>query len=581
MEPGGSAECAAAPRQPLPPDPRRGLRGFADYHAHMFSDLAFGGYLFAGRAFALEPEPAAARDALAPCKHTSITHPLTAIVASSLGDGVHGHDGYPAFSTWPRANTRVHQQMYVDWLYRAYRYGLRLVVVTPTNSQAICELVHSTRSCDDMDVVQAYVAALRELETWTKENEGGWLEVALSSAEAERIIRDNRLAVVIGMEVDTPFGCGTTEGHTCSVAEMLAKLDAYAAMGVREIIPIHLVDDGFGGAAVYDDRISANNKYLRGDYQQIRDCSAEGVNWRLQGLRGAVGPSMAMLIEKGRLYAPAVPPGEGHCNARGLTDLGRDLLHAMMTRGLLIDMEHMSNLSLADTLHLASEADYPVMLSHSWFRDLKLTRAELETHRGRVSEHWNEQRTEMDRDADTLQAVRRLGGVVGIVTNQGYVTAPAWSGVANDCDTSSKSFAQALRYAAKEMNGSGVGFGTDVNGLNGQPAPRFGSDACGGDYAVPAVRRMQGEAQQQTSRVRYDGSQAVDGVPLTLQCTGERRFDFNDMGMAHYGLLPDLIADLENVNVPREDIDMLFRSAEDYVRMWRQAERRSADLKTR
>src|SRR5262249_55150419 len=89
----------------------------------------------------------------------------------------------------------------------------------------------------------------------------------------------------------------------------------------------------------------------------------------------------------------------------------------------------------------------------------------------------------------------------------------------------------------------------------------------------------QGEAQTYTPRVRYDGSQTVDGIPLTLQCTGERRFDFNEMGLAHYGLLPDLIADLQNVDVPREDIEMLFHSAEDYVRMWRRAEERAGELR--
>ena len=125
----------------------------------MFSELGFGGYLFAGRAFVPKPEPEATGKALAPCAHTSPRYPVTAIASMAVGDGPHGHDGYPQFATWPRAETHTHQQMYLDWLYRSYRYGLRLVVVTATSSETLCNLTHNTRSCDDMDVVRAYVTA--------------------------------------------------------------------------------------------------------------------------------------------------------------------------------------------------------------------------------------------------------------------------------------------------------------------------------------------------------------------------------------------------------------------------------------
>ena len=57
-------------------------------------------------------------------------------------------------------------------------------------------------------------------------------------------------------------------------------------------------------------------------------------------------------------------------------------------------------------------------------------------------------------------------------------------------------------------------------------------------------------------------------------CTraGERDFDFNRDGLAHYGLLPDLIADMESIGAPRAAIDTLFGSARAYVEMWQRAE---------
>jgi microsomal dipeptidase-like Zn-dependent dipeptidase len=53
--------------------------------------------------------------------------------------------------------------------------------------------------------------------------------------------------------------------------------------------------------------------------------------------------------------------------------------------------------------------------------------------------------------------------------------------IPHDCGKSSKSWAQAYLYAVAQTGGAGVGFGSDFNGFAGEPAPRFGPDACDGD----------------------------------------------------------------------------------------------------
>jgi hypothetical protein len=55
---------------------------------------------------------------------------------------------------------------------------------------------------------------------------------------------------------------------------------------------------------------------------------------------------------------------------------------------------------------------------------------------------------------------------------------------------------------------------------------------------------------------------------------GERDFDVNVDGMAHYGLLPDFLQDVANVGVPDQVVRTLYRSAEDYIRVWETCERR-------
>ena len=189
-------------RVPLPPTEGRGLRGFADYHAHMFSEEAFGGFLFHGKAFVPKPEPDAMAEALALCEHTRFPHLITRAIVEGSGDEPHGPDGYPRFNTWPRYTSHVHQQMYIDWVYRAYTYGLRLVTIVATNSEALCEFAHHQKSCPDMDSVDRQIDAIDKMQRHVAENEGGWLKVATSASEAEEIIRENRLAVVIGVEVD-------------------------------------------------------------------------------------------------------------------------------------------------------------------------------------------------------------------------------------------------------------------------------------------------------------------------------------------------------------------------------------------
>lgn len=69
------------------------------------------------------------------------------------------------------------------------------------------------------------------------------------------------------------------------------------------------------------------------------------------------------------------------------------------------------------------------------------------------------------------------------------------------------------------------------------------------------------------------GSGLYDSVGrLTRSTAGRRDFDINIDGMAHYGMLPDLLQDMRNVGV--QQLDALYRSAEDYIRVWERCEAR-------
>ena len=70
-----------------------------------------------------------------------------------------------------------------------------------------------------------------------------------------------------------------------------------------------------------------------------------------------------------------------------------------------------------------------------------------------------------------------------------------------------------------------------------------------------------------------------DNRPLVRCKAGPRRdFDINIDGMAHYGLLPDLLQDMRNTGLSAEDLAPLFRSAYDYVEMWAKCAKRGTEI---
>jgi len=71
----------------------------------------------------------------------------------------------------------------------------------------------------------------------------------------------------------------------------------------------------------------------------------------------------------------------------------------------------------------------------------------------------------------------------------------------------------------------------------------------------------------------WDDYQRIFGTnaPMKRCQSGFKQWDINFEGVAHYGLLPDLLQDLSNVGLESHDLSVLFRSAEDFARMWTQS----------
>jgi microsomal dipeptidase-like Zn-dependent dipeptidase len=117
------------------------------------------------------------------------------------------------------------------------------------------------------------------------------------------------------------------------------------------------------------------------------------------------------------------------------------------------------------------------------------------------------------------------------------------------------------------MAGAPVGLGTDFNGFAGLPGPRFGPDACPGGRA----------AGGNPSRVHYPFVVASTGQLMDRSIIGEKTFDINTEGLAHIGMLPDFIADLQAQGITGRLLDPLLNSATGFLAFWRKAWSRSSN----
>ena len=582
------------------------VTGYADLHAHQFANLGFGGLLVWGEPFnengiswALpwsdfmpsdEGEVvngAGAPVGRVPCGPLTLTgcppqcppdtRPAPSLDPACMGVMIHGPGGagdllnlalsgsvghlvggYPQFDGWPRWNNYTGQQMYVDWLERSWRGGQRLMVMLAVNNETLCHVVNRRASfgCGDMSAVDRQIQAAKDLEVFVDNrddgfrNNSGWYRIAYSSADARSFISSGKLAVVLGTEVPSLFGC-TKNNSACDASYIRTQLDHYYDLGVRHIFPIHNADNRFGGTALYNDLFAFNNKAITGDWWNVENCSNPDITFHVGSMSNPLITAVAGLVGQSM---PPVPDGS-NCNARGLTPEGEVLLDRMMQKHMIIDLDHMSTRMINSSLDRLEAAHYPaVAMSHSGFIG--------EAQPGGEAAH------EGNKDAAQLERIRNLGGTVATIFHQGgrsdvkTFTRDGNAPVPFDCGGSSQAFAQMYLYAVQQMQGRAVAFGSDFNGLAGMPAPRFGSEACHGDHP---------SGYSPTNRVTYPFT-APSGVELTKQVVGDKTFDYNEDGLSNVGQIPDFIQDLKQIGVSNADLAPLMNSAEQYVRMWELAE---------
>lgn len=199
---------ASTPRVPLggdywQADPGTDLWGMADLHAHLMAHLSFGGNAFWGKFYT--PDKTGDEALAAALPSCAPIHGDLIDVNPEFGHPAGG--GWPEFIIWPRFTTLVHQQAYVDWLYRAYQGGLRLITCLAVNNELLATRSQPTLPTDDRNTIERQVAAMKatvaDLDRMAGGPGQGWMQMAYTADEARAIVKANKLAVILGMEVDS------------------------------------------------------------------------------------------------------------------------------------------------------------------------------------------------------------------------------------------------------------------------------------------------------------------------------------------------------------------------------------------
>ena len=87
------------------------------------------------------------------------------------------------------------------------------------------------------------------------------MEIAYDPWELRDIVRRNKLAIIIGSELDD---IGNFNSMPVVTPDMVrAEIRRLHDIGVRYIFPIHLTDNKFGGMAVYGDLFNLASNLIR------------------------------------------------------------------------------------------------------------------------------------------------------------------------------------------------------------------------------------------------------------------------------------------------------------------------------
>ncbi|MPY26683.1 hypothetical protein FM037_11300 [Shewanella psychropiezotolerans] len=499
------------------------VRGFIDPHTHITSYEFMGGRFMHGypfHRFGVETALSDSSDIHGSWGALDIIGNLMA-----YNDVNYRYDtrGWPEFPHWPNYQQMSHMGYYYKWMERAYLSGQRMIVTNLVENEVLCKLQSTVNpaawvghnSCNTMDSIRLQVQRLNEMQTYIDAQAGGigkgFFRLITSPEQAREVIAEGKLAVLMGIEASETFNCGLKD--TCNRFDVEKQLQEVYDLGIRVIYPTHKFDNKFGGSRVEDSLINVGQVLSTGYAFDTNECDAFTHGPEMTSGFPLLGGIPVIGDIANTIANPQYEPGVENCNQQGLSELGVYLVNRMIDKKMLIELDHMSEKTASSVMDIVEARHYNgVISSHSWMTA------------GKNGELHN-----------NLKRAVQVGG---------FVTPYNWTStdIAN-------TISQYLDEVEKTPFVHGVSFATDMSGLGNQPGPR--DDA-------------------QTNPLKYPFTSEF-GLQFDRQQSGNRSYDYNNDGMAHYGMVADHLQDIRE-QAPARIYESIMNSAEAYLQMWERAE---------
>jgi len=555
------ASISATQNAPLKVMEGNRVWGMADIHTHLFGNIGYGRYFNAGKPFS----PYGIQDALRGCNKSHGLSGTFDIYATSTGDQQttlgHRTAGYPNFSYWPSHTDFNHQKGYYQWLNRARLGGLRLMTVLSVQNEVLHEIYNemvsqlrafptfltvynATEVLNSMEVHDLMVENVNALVDYVDAQEGGpgqgWLQIAHTPEQARQIIAEGKLALVMGMELEAPFNCITTRdgSSNCTRAYLEEQLDAYREKGISHIFLNHHWDNDFSGARQFETFLELSNTvYNDHTFEwEAADDGEEGIfntyvplgAAELEGIN-QIAIDIITGIFNVELVEPNLPPSETgmYRNTAGLNDLGKVFIEECMQRGIMIDFGHSTKKAVEEAYTILDEYNYPPLFTHS--------------------ANFDEMTHVLEREG-VLSPMLKANGFENYTQPCEYLVYTDFAELIT--------FDNQINAQSRNDEYVGIPFTSDLfAGVPHMNGPRFNNET------NPCT-------VGQSNPVSYPFTSHDGSVVFEQQQTGNRIFDFNTDGLAHMGLLPDLIQDLKQQGYTDQDLEVLFNGAEEYLRLW-------------
>src|SRR4051812_13424936 len=485
------------------------VRGLMDGHMHWVNFEYLGGNFHCGRPWSPYGIPFALPDCSSIEGPAGATAPMQNFL--NFGNPVSPHDtrGYPQLTAWSHSNL-TYEGNYYRWVQRTWMAGERLMVMPVNENRALCELQTNARNpCDEMATARLELDDIHRLQDYVDAQAGGpgkgFFQIVTDPFQARRVINEGKLAVVLEMEISEPFGCtGTESNSSCDQAQIDQQLQDLYDRGVRSSLLLNKFDNPLTGVRFDSGPV--------GGLINAGNKVSSGSFWSAET---CTGPEHDNQIDGG------VPAG---FLATLLTQLGVPAGTApdyppaphCNTRGLTAlgthtEEEMMRRGGIIKPDHMSQKAV-----------DATLKLAEGRHYSGLISPHgWMDPRN--------WPRIWALGGMA--FPNSG--NAPAF-------------VQEWQKYRPKRTPYYfGWGWGADLGGLAEQGSPP--------DANAP--------------KVNYPFKSLDGSVTLDRQQTGDRTFDYNNDGVAHYGLYADWTDEVRNLGGP-QIADDLLNGPEAYLQMW-------------